>query len=145
MWPVSLLLQLLSAARYCFSVERTLERSAWLGTKYDDSYFMIFILYKTFLQKKIQTLPKNSDFTEIFVLYWKFRTLPKIRTPDEQVKNGSIGFSTYIELVKSSSFSCVGAGRTRISPAGWPDTLLSAFFEFHISIKSIHFLAFWYC
>ena len=49
-----------------------------------------------------------------------------------------------IELVKSSSFSCVGAGRTRISPAGWPATLLSAFFEFHISTKSINFLAFWY-
>ena len=44
-----------------------------------------------------------------------------------------------IELVKSSSFPCVSAGMTRNSPAGWPATLLSAFFEFHISTKSIKF------
>ena len=50
-----------------------------------------------------------------------------------------------IDLVKPHSWGGTRAGRTRISPAGWPATLLCAFFEFHISTKSINFLAFWYC
>ena len=65
---------------------------------------------------------------------------------EHENEHGHSGYNaSVIELVKSSSFSCVGAGRTRTSPAGWPATLLSAFFEFHISTKSINFLAFWYC
>ena len=45
-----------------------------------NSYFAeIFILYDFILYQKIRTLPKNSYFTEIFVLDGKFRT------PDVQV------------------------------------------------------------
>ena len=41
---------------------------------------MIFILYQ-----KIRTLPKNSYFTEIFILDGKFRT-PDVQVLNENVK-----------------------------------------------------------
>ena len=56
-------------------------------------YFKICTLRKKFILYDFHTLPKNSYFTEIFLRYRKFRTLPKkIRTPDEQVPSPTTGF-----------------------------------------------------
>ena len=44
-----------------------------------------------------------------------------------------------IELVKSSSFPCPGAGMTRNSPDGWPATLVSPFLNLTFLLKASSF------
>ena len=85
----------------------------------------------------------NSSADSVSTLSTKLCTAPTVCL-SINVDLAELNSRQSIELVKSSSFPCVGAAMTRKPFAGLPTMPLNSIFKPHISAKSKEFLAFWY-